>query len=70
MFKKAIKVEVKHDLDKEGLMEVVEKATDNFKELLKTIGITLAIGIPCAILFGVAANLVGEAISDNITSTE
>ena len=70
MFKKPLPVAVSHTVELDELKEFYGEAKADFKALLKTVGITLAIGIPCAILFGVAANLAGEAIQNNLTASQ
>lgn len=40
--------------------ETVDHAADQLREILKTVGIALAIGIPATILFGVAANAAAD----------
>lgn len=66
MFKKPIIVNVEHDLNVDALKETYETAKGDMKQMLKTAGIALAIGIPCAILFGVAANVAGDVITDRL----
>jgi hypothetical protein len=70
MFKKPVPVAVTHDVKLDELKEFYGEAKADFKALLKTVGITLAIGIPCAILFGVAANLACNLIEDNLTASQ
>ena len=40
--------------------EYINEKVSDLKQLLKTAGLTLAIGIPAVILFGVAANAASE----------
>lgn len=68
MFKKPIPVTVTHELNIDEFKETVVEAVDGVKDIVRTALICLAIGIPCAILFGVAANVMGDVVTDRLTS--
>lgn len=70
MFKKPIAVAVTHEVELDELREFYGEAKADMKQMLKTVGITLLIGIPCVILFGIAANIAGDMIQDNLTSSQ
>ena len=43
---------------------------DRLAQMGKTVFITLAIGIPCAVLFGFAAHVASEVAINNLTTSE
>lgn len=68
MFKKPIPVTVSHELNLDELKATISDGADALKDTVRTLVITLAIGIPVVILFGVAANVVGDVVSDRLTN--
>lgn len=68
MFKKPVPVAVTHELNIDELKAVVSDTADALKDTVRTFVITLAIGIPVVILFGVAANVMGDVVTDRLTN--
>ena len=68
MFKKPVPVAVPHELNIDELKAVVSDTADALKDTVRTFVITLAIGIPVVILFGVAANVMGDVVTDRLTN--
>ena len=60
---------VKHTVEiKEEDKEYIDKKLGDLKQLVKTAGLTLAIGIPAVIIFGVAANFASEVAINRLTT--
>lgn len=68
--KKPLAVNVTHTVELPDIKETIDEGLTNVKHMLKTVGITLAIGIPAAILFAVAANVAGDVLTHNLTAPE
>lgn len=69
MFKKPITVDHVLSIPTEEAKEVITHARDQFVPIIRTVGISLLVGIPCAILFGFAANVASEVAIDRLTSS-
>lgn len=68
--KKPLAIQVTHNVELPDFKETIDEGIANVKQMLKTVGITLAIGIPAAILFAVAANTAGDIITANMTNPD
>lgn len=71
MFKKPIKADitVTHELKIED-KEYIDRKVDEVKRIFKEAFIILAVGVPCAIIFGFAAHVASEIVIENATSQQ
>lgn len=67
MFKKPIAVNHTIELKTPDLAEAAKPVLSELAQMMRTAGIALAIGIPCVILFGFAANVASEVAIDRLT---
>lgn len=70
LFKKPIQLTHTHEVKVDNLKEVVDHAIDRTASLLKTVGITLLIGIPAVVVFALVARVGAEVTLDHMTASE
>lgn len=68
MWKKPIAMTHSVEVQLPDLGEAAQPVFDQFKSLLKTVGITLAIGIPTVIGLAFLANVGSEVVIDRLTN--